>query len=153
MGKVWENCRWIGCEKDWIDHCVSDHQDKVYNSPDIVLTWNYAADSQRCIQLQSVIAYYVIRAYGEHFNVYQIYDQNSHRSIWTVICATKKSRVSSRFAFELELYSPIESSKLLVQRFSCHSESDADFLKDGNCAKIAIQEAIRFMTKEKVSSK
>ncbi|XP_055533614.1 uncharacterized protein LOC129723427 [Wyeomyia smithii] len=150
MGKVWENCRWIGCEKDWIEHCVSEHQDKVYNSPDIVLTWNYGADSQRCIQLQSVIAYYVIRAYGEYFNVYQIYDQNSHRSIWTVICATKKSRISNRFAFELELYSPIESAKLLVQRFSCHSESDADFLKDGNCAKIAIQDAIRFMTKEKV---
>ncbi|XP_058830535.1 uncharacterized protein LOC131689455 [Topomyia yanbarensis] len=150
MGKVWENCRWKDCEKDWIEHCVTEHRDKVYSSPDIVLTWNYSADSQRCIQLQSVIAYYVIRAYGEYFNVYQIYDQNSLRSIWTVICATKKSKISGQFAFELELYSPIESAKLLVQRFPCHSECDSDFLKDGHCAKISIQEAMRFMTKEKV---
>ncbi|XP_058445317.1 uncharacterized protein LOC131426529 [Malaya genurostris] len=150
MGKVWENCRWKDCEKDWIEHCISEHQDKVYSSPDIVLTWNFAADSQRCIQLQSVIAYYMIRAYGEYFNVYQIYDQNSHRTIWTVICSTKKAKVSGQFAFELELYSPIESSKLLVQRFPCHSESDSDFLKDGHCAKISIQEAMRFMTKEKI---
>lgn len=149
MGKVWENCSWHGCEKDWIGHCVTEHQDKVYNLPDIVLTWNYAADSQRCIALQSVIAYYVIRAYGEYFNVYQIYDQNSRRTIWTVICASKEAKTSQRFAFELELYSPIDSSKLLVQRFPCHSENDADFLKDGNCAKIPLEEAIRFMTKDK----
>ncbi|EAT42654.1 AAEL005826-PA [Aedes aegypti] len=150
MGKVWEDCSWHGCEKDWIGHCVTEHQDKVYNLPDIVLTWNYAADSQRCIALQSVIAYYVIRAYGEYFNVYQIYDQNSRRTIWTVICASKEAKTSHRFAFELELYSPIDSSKLLVQRFPCHSENDADFLKDGNCAKIPLEEAIRFMTKDKI---
>ncbi|XP_065077502.1 uncharacterized protein LOC135700790 [Ochlerotatus camptorhynchus] len=150
MGKVWENCSWHGCEKDWISHCVTEHQDKVYSSPDIVLTWNYATDSQRCISLQSVIAYYVIRAYGEYFNLYQIYDQNSRRSIWTVICASKEAKTAHRFAFELELYSPIDSAKLLVQRFPCHSENDADFLKDGNCAKIPIEETIRFMTKDKI---
>ncbi|EDS42357.1 seven in absentia [Culex quinquefasciatus] len=150
MGKVWENCSWHGCEKDWNEHCVADHQDKVYNSPDIVLTWNYASDDRRGLQLQSVIAYYVIRTFGEFFNVYQILDQNSRRTIWTVICASKEAKTSQRFAFELELYSPIDSAKLLVQRFPCHAETDADFLKDGNCAKIAIEEAVRFMTKEKI---
>ncbi|XP_055619835.1 uncharacterized protein LOC129764608 [Toxorhynchites rutilus septentrionalis] len=150
MGKVWENCAWVGSDKDWMDHCITGHQDKVYSSPDIVLTWNYALDSQKCIQLQSVIAYYVIRAYGQYFNVYQIYDQNSRKTIWTVICSAKETKTCQRFAFELELYSPIDSAKLLVQRFSCHAESDADFLKDGHCAKIPIDEAIRFMTTEKI---
>lgn len=150
MGKVWGNCSWHGCERDWISHCVTAHQDNVYCSPDIVLTWNYATYSQQSVPPKSVIAYYVVRAYGEYFNLYQIYDHNSWRTIWTVICASKEAKTAHRFAFELELYSPIDSAKLLVQRFPCHPENGTDFLKDGNCAKIPIEEAVRFMTKDKI---
>uniref|UniRef100_A0A182SKP4 E3 ubiquitin-protein ligase n=1 Tax=Anopheles maculatus TaxID=74869 RepID=A0A182SKP4_9DIPT len=77
-------------------------------------------------------------------------DQDSRTVLWTVICATKESKVSARFAFELELYSPVDSWKLLVQRFPCHSELDPDFLKDGHCSKIPLADALRFMTDDKV---
>ena len=79
-----------------------------------------------------------------------VYDQDSRTVLWTVICATKESQVSGRYAFELELYSPVNTWQLLVQRFPCHSELDPDFLKDGHCAKLALADALRFMADDKV---
>uniref|UniRef100_A0A182RHN8 RING-type E3 ubiquitin transferase n=1 Tax=Anopheles funestus TaxID=62324 RepID=A0A182RHN8_ANOFN len=151
MGKVWGSCGWHGCERDWMSHCLEAHADHVHQEPTVELRWEFGAEaSQRASELQLVVAYHVLRAYGESFNLYQVYDQDSRTVLWTVICATKESKVSARFAFELELYSPVDSWKLLVQRFPCHSELDPDFLKDGHCAKIPLADALRFMTEEKV---
>uniref|UniRef100_A0A182M2G9 RING-type E3 ubiquitin transferase n=1 Tax=Anopheles culicifacies TaxID=139723 RepID=A0A182M2G9_9DIPT len=150
MGKVWGSCGWHGCERDWMAHCLEAHADHVYQEPTVELRWEFGAEAnQRASELQLVVAYHVLRAYDEAFNLYQVYDQDSRTVLWTVICATKESKVSARFAFELELYSPVESWKLLVQRFPCHSELDPDFLKDGHCAKIPLADALRFMTDEK----
>ncbi|XP_035908548.1 E3 ubiquitin-protein ligase SIAH2 [Anopheles stephensi] len=151
MGKVWGACGWHGCERDWMAHCLEAHADHVYQDPTVELRWEFGAEaSQRASELQLVVAYHVLCAYGEAFNLYQVYDQDSRTVLWTVICTTKESKVSSRFAFELELYSPIDSWKLLVQRFPCHSELDPDFLKDGHCSKIPLADAMRFMTEDKV---
>ncbi|XP_052901028.1 uncharacterized protein LOC128307304 [Anopheles moucheti] len=151
MGKVWGSCGWHGCERDWMNHCLEAHADHVYQEPIVELLWEFGAEAnQRASELQLVVAYHVLCAYGEAFNLYQVYDQDSRTVLWTVICATKESKVSVRFAFELELYSPVDSWKLMVQRFPCHSELDPDFLKDGHCAKIPLADALRFMTDEKV---
>uniref|UniRef100_A0A182N8I5 RING-type E3 ubiquitin transferase n=1 Tax=Anopheles dirus TaxID=7168 RepID=A0A182N8I5_9DIPT len=151
MGKVWGACGWHGCERDWLAHCLEAHDDHVYRERCVELHWEYGAETgSRASELQLVVAYHVLRAYDETFNLYQVYDQDSRTVLWTTICATKESKVSARFAFELELYSPADSWKLLVQRFPCHSELDPDFLQDGHCAKIPLADALRFMTEDKV---
>ncbi|XP_040173192.1 uncharacterized protein LOC120905917 [Anopheles arabiensis] len=151
MGKVWGGCGWHGCERDWLAHCLAEHADHVHEDRCVELRWAYGAEAaQRAPELQLVVAYHVVRAYGEAFNLYQVYDQDSRTVLWTVICATKESQVSGRYAFELELYSPVNTWQLLVQRFPCHSELDPDFLKDGHCAKLALADALRFMTEDKV---
>uniref|UniRef100_A0A182R0S6 RING-type E3 ubiquitin transferase n=1 Tax=Anopheles farauti TaxID=69004 RepID=A0A182R0S6_9DIPT len=151
MGKVWGACGWHGCERDWMTHCLEAHDDHVYRKSTVELRWEYGTEtSQRASELQLVVAYHVLRAYDEAFNLYQVYDEDSRTVLWTMICATKESKVSAKFAFELELYSPVDSWKLLVQRFPCHSELDPDFLQDGHCAKIPLADAFRFMTEEKV---
>ncbi|XP_058127101.1 uncharacterized protein LOC131290526 [Anopheles ziemanni] len=151
MGKVWDACGWQGCERDWMEHCLAAHADRVHQEPTVALRWDYGDESagQRA-GAQLVVAYYVLRAHDEAFNLYQVYDPDSLTVLWTVICATKESKVSARYAFELELYSPVDSWKLLVQRFPCHSELDPDFLKDGHCVKIPLSEALRFMAEDKV---
>uniref|UniRef100_A0A182J359 RING-type E3 ubiquitin transferase n=1 Tax=Anopheles atroparvus TaxID=41427 RepID=A0A182J359_ANOAO len=151
MGKVWDACGWQGCERDWMAHCLAAHGDRVHQEPTVALRWDYGEESggQRA-GAQLVVAYYVIRAHGEAFNLYQVFDPDSLLVLWTVICATKESKVSARYAFELELYSPEDSWKLLVQRFPCHSELDPDFLKDGHCVKIPLSEVLRFMAEDKV---
>uniref|UniRef100_A0A6E8UY74 RING-type E3 ubiquitin transferase n=1 Tax=Anopheles coluzzii TaxID=1518534 RepID=A0A6E8UY74_ANOCL len=151
MGKVWGGCGWHGCERDWLAHCLAEHADHVHEDRCVELQWAYGAEAaQRAPELQLVVAYHVVRAYGEAFNLYQVYDQDSRTVLWTVICATKESQVSGRYAFELELYSPVNTWQLLVQRFPCHSELDPDFLKDGHCAKLALADALRFMADDKV---
>uniref|UniRef100_A0A182PR23 RING-type E3 ubiquitin transferase n=1 Tax=Anopheles epiroticus TaxID=199890 RepID=A0A182PR23_9DIPT len=119
MGKVWGACSWHGCERDWMAHCLEQHGDHVYREPHVELCWEYGAEGaqQRASELQLVVAYHVVRAYGEAFNLYQVYDQDSRMVLWTVICATKESKVSVRFAFELELYSPDDTWKLLVLHY------------------------------------
>ncbi|XP_050098960.1 uncharacterized protein LOC126579579 [Anopheles aquasalis] len=154
MGKVWDGCSWHGCERDWLEHCVRTHSEQVYETPQLDLRWDYGAElapvAPRTTQLQLVVAYYLARAHGEAFNLYQVFDPDSRTVLWTVICATKEPKVAARFAFELELYSTVDSWKLLVQRFPCHSELDPDFLKDGHCAKLPLGEVIRFMATDKV---
>ncbi|XP_035777169.1 uncharacterized protein LOC118458598 [Anopheles albimanus] len=156
MGKVWDGCGWQGCERDWLAHCVRGHPAQVYDTATLdELRWDYGAEvapegPRNRTQLQLVVAYYLARAYGEAFNLYQVFDPDSRTVLWTVICATKEPKVAARFAFELELYSPVDSWKLLVQRFPCHSELDPDFLKEGHCARLALAEAIRFMAPDKV---
>ncbi|XP_049541026.1 uncharacterized protein LOC125954611 [Anopheles darlingi] len=160
MGKVWDGCSWQGCERTWLAHCVAAHPEQVYDAAQLELRWDYGAEvaapgtgtgtAPRTTQLQLVVAYYLARAHGEAFNLYQVFDPDSRTVLWTVICATKEPKVSARFAFELELYSTVDSWKLLVQRFPCHSELDPDFLKDGHCAKIPLGEAIRYMAPDKV---
>ncbi|XP_052871334.1 uncharacterized protein LOC128276879 [Anopheles cruzii] len=151
MGKVWDECRWQGCARDFAAHCLAEHADRVYDGPQVTLHWDCQGDSPRIsARLQLVVAYYVIRAFEELFNLYQIYDPDRRTILWTVICATKEPRVSGRYTFELELYSSVESWKLLVQRFPCHSELEQDILADWNCAKLALSDAQRFMAADKV---
>ncbi|XP_053678180.1 uncharacterized protein LOC128728577 [Anopheles nili] len=151
MGKVWGACGWQGCERDWMAHCLETHADHVYSDPQVTLRWDYGTDViQRTSELQLVVAYHLLRVFDESFNLYQVYDQDSRTVVWTMICATKESKVSARFTFELELFSPVDNWKLLVQRFPCHSELDPEFLHDGHCAKINLADVQRFMTEDKV---
>lgn len=147
MGKVWETCDWRGREIDWLEHCYEFHADKMISSSELTTTWNYNDDYQRT---KSIIGYYIFNIFDETFNLYHIYDKNSSKIVWTVLCPTKELRINQKYAFELELFTPNCTANLLVQRYPCHAQRDEDILEKGKCAEIRVSDAIRFMGSERV---
>lgn len=148
MGRVWGGCIWIGCELDWLDHCLADHSDKMWASTEMELTWAY----YQVQQMKPVAAYYIFRCYGETFNLYQIYDKPAAKMQWTLICAAKEKRVNKKFAYEIELFSHEDPAQMMVQRYGCHNEQDSDILKEGRCVTINMGDILRFLGTDKVST-
>lgn len=170
MGKVWGGCDWNGCEIDWMKHCTENHEEKIYFDSKMEATWNYSPSKYP----RPVLGYYIFKIFGETFNLYHIYDKNASKyysgyyvkilliifffmknqpakSMWTLICASKDPFLKEKFAYEVELYSPMDPSKLLLQRQSCNSEKDEDILEVGRCATFLMGDVMRFLDKNKVS--
>lgn len=147
MGKVWGGCNWSGCEIDWIDHCLNEHEDKVWSQTIVNNTWNYEYKKKT----KPIIGYYMFRVFNETFNVYHMYDKPKSKVIWTTICASKNPQTSQNYAFEIELYIPNDPSRLLIQRLLCHNEKNEDILAEGTCAMFDIADIMRFLDTDKVS--
>lgn len=71
--------------------------------------------------------------------------------MWTLIGASKDPVLNQKFAYEVEIYSPTDASRLMLQRHACHSERDEDILESGRCASFLMGDVMRFMDKNKVS--
>lgn len=71
--------------------------------------------------------------------------------MWTLIGASKDPILNQKFAYEVEIYSPTDPSRLLLQRHACHSEKDEDILEPGRCASFLMGDIMRFTDKNKVS--
>lgn len=72
--------------------------------------------------------------------------------MWTLIGASKDPILNQKFAYEVEIYSPTDPSRLMLQRHACHSEKDEDILEPGRCASFLMGDIMRFMDKNKVSN-
>lgn len=113
MGKVWGGCEWRGCEINWIDHCMEEHGEKLWTDEQVTTQWQY--DSNRIAE-KPVKSYYIFKVFGEIFNLYQIYNKPNSKLIWTMICASKEPHINKRFAYEIEMFSPVDPSRMLMQR-------------------------------------
>lgn len=146
MGKVWGNCKWHGREIDWIDHCELDHREKVFFGAEVTRAWELKLNHAK-----PICAYFLFRVFGETFSFYQIYDNLRNKLCWTMVCTSKDPNAAKRYSFEIELFSPLDETKISVQRHPCHSERDAGILSEGYCAQFGIGEIMRFMDENRVS--
>lgn len=147
MGKVWGNCKWHGREIDWIDHCELDHREKVFFGAEVTRAWELKRDQIP----KTITAYFIFRVFGETFNFYQIYDKPNHKICWTMVCASKDPNAAKRYSFEIELFSPLDDSKISVQRNPCHGDKDGGILREGQCATFGLGEIMLFMDEHRVS--
>lgn len=147
MGKVWDNCTWHGCEIDWIDHCISEHIERIFFKSEVTIDWQCTYEEKP----KPICAYYIFQVFNETFNLYQIWDKPMRRVSWTIICASKDPKICKRFAYEIELYSKTDPYNLQIQRRACHSEKDEDVLEEGRCIGFDMGDVMRFMNAYRVS--
>lgn len=141
MGRVWGGCDWMGRESMWPDHLESKHMDKIYNQFPVELEWNISG------RLTSFAGYFVLNWEDQSFNLYQIFDRENSRILWSMTIAgklTKKHR-DYIFAYEIEIYSREDETKVICQRFPCHKEQDKDILQEGTCVAIPMADITRFL--------
>lgn len=146
MGKVWGECEWMGCEINWMEHCIEKHSDKVFTTPTTTLEWKY----ESCNTIKPVNGYFIFNIFDETFNLYQIQDKPKAKMIWTLICASREPVINQKFAYEIEIYCPNDQTRLMIQRHACHAEKDQDILEEGRCISFPMGDLMRLMNKDKV---
>jgi hypothetical protein len=83
MGKVWNDCSWIGREDEWLNHCKEKHTQKILQNQEVFeLIWNYDSLLNHSGPVE---AYYLIQNYGETFNLYQIHEAKIGKTLLSEI--------------------------------------------------------------------
>lgn len=147
MGRVWGKCEWRGREMDWLEHCEREHADRMFFEREVTIAWQGTYDPRP----KPISAYYIFRALGESFNMYQLWDSRIQRISWTLICASKDATISKRFAYEVEVFVPTDPSRMMLKRQAVHGEQDEDVLVEGRGAAFDMKEVISYMDAYRVS--
>ncbi|KAI8426515.1 hypothetical protein MSG28_005324 [Choristoneura fumiferana] len=121
MARVYGECKWEGRAGEWMDHCFSEHKQRVTELPFITVK-----DKWNAKRSEPVLNYFLLRCYEKVFNVYQIYDKRGGRMMWTVLVNDEEAE---KFYFEVDLFLPSLPSKRIMYRRPCKCEKDADFLE------------------------
>ncbi|GAB0091419.1 E3 ubiquitin-protein ligase [Sergentomyia squamirostris] len=146
MGTIWGGCSWFGRKLDYHEHCAEIHADKVHMTPEADLTWSVNPAQK---ESKSVVGVFMFNVHGEIFDLYQVYDRTSTLCLWTMVCESKERKACACFAFQIELHSQEDPTKLLVQRHSCHAELDEDLLDEAHCVTMSMGDIMRFMEGDK----